>query len=94
MPRTLLGKISLVMLLIFVILSLLIVVMLYINGLWSIIILLYMSPFVAPLGLIFGIAGVVSEKKGTKIVPLFTILFSGLYIIIFLITYYGYTFGG
>ncbi|ALS74116.1 hypothetical protein [Planococcus rifietoensis] len=93
MPRTIMGKLSLVMLLILVIQIISIVIMLFVNGLAALTIILY--AFVsAPLGILFGIAGIIKESGSIVIVHWVTTIISVTLLILFFITLFGFSFGG
>lgn len=93
MPRTIMGKLSLVMLLILVIQIISIVIMLFVNGLAALTIILY--AFVsAPLGILFGIAGIIIESGSIVIVHWVTTIISVTLLILFFITLFGFSFGG
>lgn len=92
MPRTNMGKISFAMLLILVIHIISIVSMLFINGLGALTIILY-SFVTAPLGLLFGIGGIVKESGSSVIVPWVTTIISVTLLVLFFITLFGFSFG-
>lgn len=92
MPRTNMGKISFAMLLILVIHIISIVSMLFINGLRALTIILY-SFVTAPLGLLFGIGGIVKESGSSVIVPWVTTIISVTLLVLFFITLFGFSFG-
>jgi len=91
-PRTNMGKISFAMLLILIIQIITIVNMLFINGLGALTIILY-SFVTAPLGLVFGIGGIVKETGKGLIVPWVTTIVSAILLALFLITLFGFSFG-
>lgn len=93
MPRTIMGIISLVMLLILIVHITSIIIMWFINGLGALTLILY-AVVTASIGLIFGIAGVVKEPRDTNKIPWITIIVSVILIVLFLITLFGFSFGG
>lgn len=93
MPRTIMGRISLAILLILIVHIALIIIMWFINGLGALTLILY-TVVTASLGLIFGIAGVVKEPNNTNTIPWVTIVISVILIALFLITLFGFSFGG
>ena len=93
MPKTIPGKLSVVMLLVLVIHLLSIVIMLFENGLGAIIIVMYLIA-TAPLGMVFGIIGIIKETGNSLLLPWVTTIVSLLLLVLFFITLFGYSFGG
>ncbi|QAS54813.1 hypothetical protein [Halobacillus litoralis] len=93
MPKSVPGKLSLLVLVVFLIQIVSFTVALSTNFLGAMLQFITFTPFTASFGLIIGI---ISFKKETsnKIVPIVTITISAIFILIMLIFLFGFSFGG
>lgn len=94
MPRTAMGKVSLAMLIFFVIQVISLVVLYFTGGFLVILVLLYSTIITAPIFFIFGLIGLVKEKGNKKIIPLVVLVLGVIELTFYLITILGYQFGG
>lgn len=95
MPKSLSGKISAVMLAIFVIqfIAFIISIVNY-NPLGAIVNFIYVAPFTTLPGLVSGLIAIKKERGKIKIMPIITIIISIVYIGFTLFFLYGWSFGG
>ncbi|MGN7410180.1 MULTISPECIES: hypothetical protein [unclassified Sporosarcina] len=94
MPRTAMGKVSLAMLIFFVIQVISLVVLYFTGGFLVILVLLHSTIITAPIFFIFGLIGLVKEKGNKKIIPLVVLVLGVIELTFYLITIFGYQFGG
>lgn len=94
MPRTVIGKVSLVMLMFFIVQVISLFVLFFAGGFLVIIVLLYSTLITAPIFFISGLIGLVKEKGNKKIIPLVLLILGIIELSFFLITIFGYDFGG
>lgn len=93
MSRTIIGKISFAMLLVFLLQVLSVNFMLFIDGLLTITLVLYSTFITAPLFLIIGLIGVIKEESSKKKIPLFLLMLGVLEVALFLFIIFEFSFG-
>ena len=94
MPQSIWGKLSFVILILLAIEAGWAFIMIFVNFLGAMTVILQFTPFLAPLGVIIGIVGILKENKKEKLIPLLTLLLSIVLIALFLSILFGFQFGG
>ncbi|UJF26689.1 hypothetical protein [Planococcus sp. 107-1] len=94
MPQTIWGKLSFAILILLAIEIAWAIIMVFVNFLGAMTVILQFTPFLAAVGMIVGVAGVLNEKKKAKRIPLLTLLLSFILIALFLTILFGFQFGG
>ena len=95
MPKSLPGKLALAMLSIGLLQLVVFVGMVYDNkSLGAIVNFLRFAPFTALFGLVFGVVGCMKERKGDRVIPVISIIMSGLFLALCIYFFFIWSFGG
>lgn len=95
MPKTLSGKMSAIILAVFVIQFIVFIISIISNnGFGAIVNFIKITPFTALLGLTFGVVGTIREIGKSKIMPVVTLMLSIVYAALTWFFLYGWSFGG
>lgn len=84
MPQTIWGKLSFVTLILLAIEAGWVYILIFENFLEAMRIIIQFTPFLAPLGLLFGVVGIIKENYEEKLIPGLTLLLSLILIAMYL----------
>ena len=93
MPKSVLGKLCLLMLVIFFIQIVLFMRMMSINFFGAMVQFIKVTPYTSIIGIILGLMSLNKERE-KRIVPVITLIVSIIFLAIFLLFLFGFSFGG
>ncbi|MFD2924418.1 hypothetical protein [Halobacillus naozhouensis] len=93
MPKTIPGRLSALMIVVFIIQFVAFLFTLTMNGFGAIVGFIQVTPFTSLLGLMFGVIGAQKEKGKAKTIPVISLSVGVLYVIFWLYFLYGWSFG-